>query len=82
MRKHEKLIAKSFLSMCINDGRDEIRLKHVRVNEEQLTSAQLLCTNGMFLGDFRTAEKLRPSWILEQRRNWRKKQPANAETFP
>lgn len=62
--------------------RDEIRLQLVKVNEEQLTSAQLLCTDGMFLSDFRTTEKLRPRQLLEQCRDWNNKQPANVETLP
>jgi len=33
----------------------------------------------MFLGDSKTAEKLRLSLVLEQRRNWNNKQPAKVE---
>lgn len=69
-------------NLCVyKQWRDEIRLKYVRVNEEQLTSAQLLCTDGMFLGDFRITVKLKLSWILEQHRNWTNKQPANVGTL-
>lgn len=80
MRKHEKLICKIF-EYVYKRWRDEIRVKHVRINGEQLTSAQLLCTDGVFLGDFRTTEKLKLSQILEQSRNWNNKQPANIETL-
>lgn len=75
------MICKIFV--CIyKQWKDEIRRKCVRVNEEQLTSAQLLCTDGMFLGDFRITGKLKLSWILEQHRNWTYKQLANVGALP
>lgn len=77
----KKLICKIFV--CIyKQWRDEIRQKYVRVNEEQLMSAQLLCADGMFLSDFRITVELKLSWILGQHRNWTNKQPTNVGTLP